>query len=96
MLEAAQAQVTAAGSALRSARDAIQATESRAKEVRDTQAAGATGLGECGQCCWHSCGVGVVLWVCWGQQRQCCGGTGNNEVGAMGALGLMELVPWMH
>lgn len=83
-LDAARVQATAAGSALRSAKDAIRAAESRAKEVRGTGAAGAGTMPPA----WP--GSGVMLGPCWGQQGQCCGSTGNNGVGAMGALGGME------
>uniref|UniRef100_A0A663EUM5 Laminin subunit beta-1 n=1 Tax=Aquila chrysaetos chrysaetos TaxID=223781 RepID=A0A663EUM5_AQUCH len=82
-LEVARAQATAAGSALRSARDAIRVAESRVKEVRGTGTAGTPGLGEQGQRCQHGCGVGMVLWACWGQWGWCRGGTGTNGVGAV-------------
>ena len=52
-LDAARVQVMAAGSTLRSARDAIRVAESRAKEVRGTGAVGMLGLRQQGQCCWH-------------------------------------------
>lgn len=62
-LEVARAQATAAGSALRSARDVIRAAENRAKEVRGTGAAGTWGWGERGQRHQQGWGVGTVLWV---------------------------------
>uniref|UniRef100_A0A8C4UAA2 Laminin subunit beta-1 n=1 Tax=Falco tinnunculus TaxID=100819 RepID=A0A8C4UAA2_FALTI len=52
-LEMARAQVTAAGSTLRSTRDTIRAAESRVKEVRGTVATGTPGLGE-GLCPEHA------------------------------------------
>lgn len=60
-LEVAQAQATAAGSTLQSARDAIRAAESRAKEVRGTGAAGTLGLGEWSMCCCHDWEMRMVF-----------------------------------
>uniref|UniRef100_A0A8D0G091 Laminin subunit beta-1 n=1 Tax=Strix occidentalis caurina TaxID=311401 RepID=A0A8D0G091_STROC len=72
-LEVARAQATAAGRALRSAKDAIRVAESRAKEVRGTGAAGVVGLGErLGR------GAGAL-----GVLR----GNGVGAVGALGVMG---------
>lgn len=62
-LEVARAQATAAGSALRSARDVIRAAESRTKEVRGTKAVGTQPWGERGQCHQQGWGVGTMLWL---------------------------------
>lgn len=71
-LDAARVQATTAGSALRNARDAIRAAESRAKEVRGTGGMGMLGLREQGQCHRHSRGalgmlgaMGLVLCGHW-------------------------------
>ncbi|NXX54510.1 LAMB2 protein, partial [Scopus umbretta] len=79
-LDVARVQVTAAGSALRSAKHSIQVAERRAKEVRDTGAAGMLGLQEQGQCRQRGWGAG------W-----CFGRAGGNGVGAVGALGVTGL-----
>lgn len=84
-LEVARAQVTAAGSALRSARDAIQVTESRAKEVRDTQVAGVLELGSAANA------AGTA-----GEWGWCFGCAGGNGVSAVGAWGITRLGPWVH
>lgn len=75
-LEVARAQATAAGSALRSARDAIRVAESRVKEVRGTRTASAPGDGGAGPMlpAWLGSGdgalgmlgaMGLVPWGYW-------------------------------
>uniref|UniRef100_A0A672V459 Laminin subunit beta-1 n=1 Tax=Strigops habroptila TaxID=2489341 RepID=A0A672V459_STRHB len=78
-LEVAQAQATAAGSALRSARDAIRVAESRAKEVRGTGAAGV--------------GAGTVLGACW-VQRGWHGTSWTRPAPARGSWKVRKSVWW--